>query len=433
MSPLITVYILNHNYGDFLNTAIKSVVSQSYSNFEIIIIDDGSSDQSENIIRKWAQLHNKIMVLRNSSPKGLIFCANMALKYARGDYLIRLDADDFFEVNAIEKLLRNFVDAYEVNQNTVGIFGNYNEIDRNANFIRTVFKVKTDQSTNELDIPVHGACTLIRKDWLAEQGGYDDTYTRQDGYYLWALAAATGKFFVLSEEVVFNYRQHSNSLSFDRSKLLAERSKISNSIIQKVGLDRNVVVIVAVRGDDIEGNPAALEMFFSSTILPLLRLRSLKKIIIMSSSGTLCDYVRTYESEKIEFTLREEVLEHQFSNLRETLLSLVDTETIQLGGSDILVIRTWVQQTVDSYIIDQLSAYLKIFSNKDVAILVRKVKGNLYKDLGNSLQSFSLSEKNHYERDTLYERINGGFSIRADRLLDLIEDKQLRVGIIETE
>jgi len=222
-------------------------------------------------------------------------------------------------------------------------------------------------------------------------------------------------------------------LSFDRSKLLAERSKISNSIIQKVGLDRNVVVIVAVRGDDIEGNPAALEMFFSSTILPLLRLRSLKKIIIMSSSDTLCDYVRTYESEKIEFTLREEVLEHQFSNLRETLLSLVDTETIQLGGSDILVIRTWVQQTVDSYIIDQLSAYLKIFSNKDVAILVRKVKGNLYKDLGNSLQSFSLSEKNHYERDTLYERINGGFSIRADRLLDLIEDKQLRVGIIETE
>ena len=254
MNPLITVYILNHNYGHFIDAAIESVVSQSYKNLEIIIIDDGSNDKSEDIISKWSILNNKIKVLHNTSPKGLIFCANRALKHAQGEYIIRLDADDFFEVNAIEILLTDFIDAYELNKNTLGIFGNYNEIDKNANFIRTVFKVKTDQSINELDIPIHGACTLIRKDWLDEQGGYDETYTRQDGYYLWALAAATGKFFVLSEKVIFNYRQHNLSLSFDRSELLSERSKISESIVGKLRLDQSVTIIVAVRGDDIDSD-----------------------------------------------------------------------------------------------------------------------------------------------------------------------------------
>ena len=76
---------------------------------------------------------------------------------------------------------------------------------------------------------------------------------------------------------------------------------------------------------------------------------------------------------------------------------------------------------------------MKIFSNKDVAILVRKVQGNLYKDLATSLQSFSLAEKNHYERDTVYERINGGFSIRSNKLSAFLDYTPLRVGIIEVE
>ena len=433
MNPLVTVYILNHNYGKFLNTAIESVISQSYKNIEIIIIDDGSSDESEDVIKEWKLADNKINFIRNPSPKGLIFCANRALKNAQGEYIIRLDADDFFEANAIKNLLRDFESAYEVNTNTVGIFGNYNEIDKNANFIRTIFKVKTDQSVNELDIPIHGACTLIRKDWLAELGGYDEAYTRQDGYYLWALAAATGKFFVLSEEVIFNYRQHNLSLSFDRSKLLSERSKISEGIIEKLKLDQSVTIVVAVRGDDIDSDSNMLEMFFSSTILPLLKLRSLNKVVLVSSSKRLKEYVSNFDNRKIKFGLRDQALEHQFSDLRDTLISLVDKSIIEPSDADILLIRTWVQEEVADHIISQLFYYLKIFTNKDVAILVRQVKGHLYKDLATSFQNFSLSQKNHYERDTYYERVNGGFSIRSNKLSDLIKYTPLRVGIIEVE
>ena len=201
--PLVTVYVLNHNYGKFLKDAVNSVIQQSYKNIEIILIDDGSSDNSDKVISELLTDNKRIKIIKNESPKGLIRSANSALSKAAGDYIVRLDADDFFEPNAINDLV---------------------VIDIDASFIRTVFKEVTDQELNELDVPIHGACTLINLEWLLSQKGYDEKYTRQDGYYLWALASATGRFFCLTEKVIFNYRQHRQSLSSDRVKLLHERT-----------------------------------------------------------------------------------------------------------------------------------------------------------------------------------------------------------------
>ena len=65
--------------------------------------------------------------------------------------------------------------------------------------------------------------------------------------------------------------------------------------------------------------------------------------------------------------------------------------------------------------------------------MARKINGTIYKNLATSLQSFSLGEQNHYERDVLYERVNGGFAIRGAKLLEFLERKPLRVGLIEVE
>lgn len=432
MLPLISVYVLNHNYGEFLECAIESVLEQTYQNIEIIIIDDCSHDNSGSIIQKYKK-NKAIKVIRNKDQLGLIKSANIALKNLNGELVIRLDADDYFEKNAIELLFNNFIRAYKLNNDVVGIFGNYNEIDRDSNFIRTINKVKTDQLINELDIPIHGACTLIKKEWLDNIDGYDETFSRQDGYYLWALASATGKYFVLSEEVIFNYRQHNLSLSFNRSKILNERSKISQKIVSDILTDKTVNIIVPVRAEDIEQQEKSLEDFFYNTIEPLMKLMSLKNIILVSSSKKLENFITKFGNEKIKFCLRDQILEHRSTNIRETLLDLVNKKIIEENDSDIILIRSLSNKILPEYVIDQLFSYLKIFHQKDVAVLVRQVKGNLYKDLSNSLQKFSLSEKNHYERDVIYERINGGFAIRSNKLFDLINYKALRVGIVEVE
>ena len=102
-NPLITIYITNHNYGKYLNKSINSVLNQTYTNYELIIIDDGSTDTSKKIIEKYKNLRNiKIIFQKN---KGLAVSNNIALKLSKGDYITRLDADDWLNENFLQVMV----------------------------------------------------------------------------------------------------------------------------------------------------------------------------------------------------------------------------------------------------------------------------------------------------------------------------------------
>lgn len=430
MNDLVSVYILNHNYSAYLDECIGSLVGQSYKNIEIIIIDDNSEDGSKRIISKWKKKFEFIITHFNKKSLGLIKSANEALNISSGKFIMRLDADDYLEKTAIENLLKDFGKSYKKDKKTVGVFGNYNEIDIDSNLIRKVYKVKINHSSNELDIPIHGACTLILKDWLLDIGGYDKKYTRQDGYFLWAAAAAMKKTFVLSEKIIFNYRQHKKSLSTDRRRILMERSKISKGIIKKFRLDSFITSIVAVRGEDLKNNN--YEIFFKDTIYPITNIKEVSEIILVSSDDHFLDYIKN-KNLNIKTVKRDLSLESSMSDLRETLKILLKNQILDIEKSKITLIRTFSKNRIKNHILKQLVSYLSIFTNKDTAILARKIEGTIYKDLSTSLQSFGLGEKNHYERDILYERMNGGFAIRSNKLKDFLKYKPIRVGLVETE
>ena len=92
---LISVYITNYNYGKYLEQSIKSVLNQTTKDFELIIIDDGSTDNSLEIIKKF---ENKPQIkFIKQKNKGLNVSNNIALKLSKGKYIIRLDADDWLE------------------------------------------------------------------------------------------------------------------------------------------------------------------------------------------------------------------------------------------------------------------------------------------------------------------------------------------------
>ena len=430
MNDLVSVYILNHNYSAYLDECIGSLVGQSYKNIEIIIIDDNSEDGSKRIISKWKKKYEFIITHFNKKSLGLIKSANEALNISSGKFIMRLDADDYLEKTAIENLLKDFGKSYKKDKKTVGVFGNYNEIDIDSNLIRKIYKVKINHSSNELDIPIHGACTLILKDWLLDIGGYDKKYTRQDGYFLWAAAAAMKKTFVLSEKIIFNYRQHKKSLSTDRRRILMERSKISKGIIKKFRLDSFITSIVAVRGEDLKNNN--YEIFFKDTIYPITNIKEVSEIILVSSDDHFLDYIKN-KNLNIKTVKRDLSLESSMSDLRETLKTLLKNQILDIEKSKITLIRTFSKNRIKNHILKQLVSYLSIFTNKDTAILARKIEGTIYKDLSTSLQSFGLGEKNHYERDILYERMNGGFAIRSNKLKDFLKYKPIRVGLVETE
>ena len=92
MQPRVTVYITNYNYARYVRQAIESVLAQTDQDFELLVIDDGSTDDSRETISEY-QGHPKIRIIFQEN-KGLNRTNNIALKAARGRYIMRLDADD---------------------------------------------------------------------------------------------------------------------------------------------------------------------------------------------------------------------------------------------------------------------------------------------------------------------------------------------------
>lgn len=109
--PLVSVVMSTYNRADVLPTAILSVLKQTYQDFEFIIIDDGSTDETPEILKKFAERDHRIVILTNKPNQGLIFSLNRGLKAARGKYIARMDDDDVMIPNRLEHQVR-FMKAF---------------------------------------------------------------------------------------------------------------------------------------------------------------------------------------------------------------------------------------------------------------------------------------------------------------------------------
>lgn len=128
--PKVTAYITNYNYSEYVLDAIKSVMRQSFKDWELLIYDDCSTDDSlKKIMRFVSKLEysyrNKIKVYANERNIGLPSTCNRALKEARGKYIIRIDADDTLKINATETM----VDYLDNNYGVGGVFSHHTFID----------------------------------------------------------------------------------------------------------------------------------------------------------------------------------------------------------------------------------------------------------------------------------------------------------------
>lgn len=214
---LVSIYIVNHNYGHFLEEAIDSLKEYFQDDrFEVLIFDNDSSDNSREIISSYEEYFDGIYFQENI---GLTATCNRALQLSKGKYVIRLDADDFFLPNGVHKLL----EVAEKEKNDI-CFGNYIIVDFDGNNLRKVQREGV-KDNRVLHRPSHGACTLINKEFLLEKGGYYGAFDRQDGYDLWLKAIYHGKVGFTSD-YIFYYRNHGNNLTSNWDSILITRRHI---------------------------------------------------------------------------------------------------------------------------------------------------------------------------------------------------------------
>lgn len=239
LKPKVTVYMATHNYGQYIEQAIDSIFAQTLTDWELIIINDGSTDNTSQILKKY-QNNPKIRIMEQEK-KGLPVSNNIALRLANGQYLIRLDADDYLDENALF-VMSSLLDSKE----DIGlVYPDYYTVDNDGEILELVRRKKVGSEVKLLDLPAHGACTMFRKECLLELGGYEEKITCQDGYDLWIRFLESFKPYNINIPL-FYYRQHENSLTKDGHKILDTRASILRNFVDKKKQDRLPEVLAII-------------------------------------------------------------------------------------------------------------------------------------------------------------------------------------------
>lgn len=224
--PKVSIYTPTYNCGKYLETAIESVLSQTYQDFELIIIDDGSTDNTELILEKYKD-NPKIKIIKNKKNFGFVKSAIKAIKLSRGEYIMRLDADDYLDENAL-MIMTNILDKHpEIGM----VYPDYFQINKKGEIIDYFRKKKLGQDFKLLDLPALGACTMMRKSCYQVIGGYRDDIRMQDNYDLWLKFIAKFKPYNINLPL-FYYRRHRSNISNRTKKILQTRRYIKEKFLQ---------------------------------------------------------------------------------------------------------------------------------------------------------------------------------------------------------
>lgn len=113
--PLVSVIIPVHNVEQYITDSLSSIQNQSYKNLEIIVIDDGSTDNTYSIISEIAKNDKRINIYKNEANIGIAKTLNKAIDLSKGDYILRMDGDDVSALDRVEKKLEFLTNNTEIN------------------------------------------------------------------------------------------------------------------------------------------------------------------------------------------------------------------------------------------------------------------------------------------------------------------------------
>lgn len=237
-SPKVTVLMPVFNGEKHLREAMDSVLSQTFSDFELLIINDGSTDRSELIIRSYSD--PRIRFVANSANMGLIATLNQGIALASGEYIARMDSDDISHPSRFEKQVF-FLDN---NDSCAMVAAKVRLMDSSS--METGVWLDDFRATSPAEILrqlpfancIAHPTVMIRKK-VAKQYEYDPDQPNSEDYDLWLRMAADGCVLSKIDDFLLQYRVHNESLTVLSNTQNAETKNIRTKakfILKKVKL-----------------------------------------------------------------------------------------------------------------------------------------------------------------------------------------------------
>ena len=241
VQPLVSIIMPNYNYGRFLEYAINSVLSQTLQNWELIIVDDGSTDNSRRIVEEYIKLDKRIKLYYNEQNMGIAYTCNVGIERAKGKYMLILASDDMLK----PKTLENIVKILEKNKNIDVVVLEAEIIDDKGKSLNILFselhrkpKVKRGNFFRELLKGNFIATGMFRSSLVNKHGiKYDTSLKHLNDWLFWVDLSYVGNFYYYSEPM-YLYRVHGRSASCDIHGYIKDEFVLWNLILNKYNLSK---------------------------------------------------------------------------------------------------------------------------------------------------------------------------------------------------
>lgn len=220
---LVSVIIPCYNYGLYLSEAIESIIAQTYDNWECLIIDDGSTDNTKDIAQSFCQKDKRVQYIYKENG-GLSSARNEGLKQAKGDFIQFLDSDDYIDKDKFKDHLKIHFSNNEI---TV-FYSDYNFVFNDGAKKKNHF----DRMTLEQDaykdfvlnwgfefvIPIH--CGFFKRELIKNNNiWFDETLKAREDWLFWIELAKKKAQFNYTDKVLAYYRKHDHSMVHDSSHM----------------------------------------------------------------------------------------------------------------------------------------------------------------------------------------------------------------------
>lgn len=216
VSELVSIIMPAYNCEKFIEDSIESVISQEYSNWELIIIDDCSNDNTSQVIEKYCNYDSRIKYYKNEINKGVSFTRNRAIQLSKGTWIAFLDSDDIWSQDKLVKQLK-----FAVSKQVNFIFTAATFIDTEGERYNYVFNVPYKVNYRQLlkQNVISCSSVLIRKEMIVNHKMENDSIHEDFG--AWLKILRTEEYAYGIDEPLLIYRISKNSKSGNKIKSLA--------------------------------------------------------------------------------------------------------------------------------------------------------------------------------------------------------------------
>ena len=223
--PLVSVIMPVYNAERYLSEAVESILSQTFADFELITIEDCSTDGSRAILKSFAEKDKRVLVLENESNLGVTPTLNRGLANAHGELIARMDADDISLPERLEKQ----VAFLEANPEVGLVSGDALAIDAQGSTVPEAFALIREPGYIKwllhFTCPITHPAVMGRKEFFEQAGGYDPEILYAEDYDLWQRMSQFARLSNLPD-VLIKKRAHNQTIGVTRRETMVHSHKL---------------------------------------------------------------------------------------------------------------------------------------------------------------------------------------------------------------